>query len=454
MANTCTAGELHFDFYKVRQILYFRRKQILIIYIFTLLASLIYSICAPKVYESKASILININTNTNINEFNPYQADKEMLYATNAKSSTTKLINNEIQILKSSKVLFPVIEKNKILAKDNQYISTDQLIKSKKLAIENIKNSDVILIKYQDQSPEKAQAFLNDLLVSYTLVSNNLYLEKTKKDLLFLEKYITKTQHSIAKKISHLKLSNMHTRLKPSASLDLIGSIDSNYNLYKQDLTRKFLNYKIYQKELEQEFSNLAALNSKFNKSKILKDYSKNSKKFTVLSGPTLHGKNNYIQPNLILNIVSALAIALFISLSYIIGSEIASKKLPLSDFNSFETIAKINDFYKISNQLILNQENLHNTSIIALVDTVTKAKMLNKLNLILNEKANTSTSKEQLNNSVIESNNLKEILEYIKSSSHIIFLIKINASNRELYKILKQHINALEKHVILELIN
>ncbi len=454
MANIYIPGELVFDLYKIRQILYFRRKQIALIYIIAILASLIYSLFSPKIYESKVSILVNINTNTNIKEFNPYHSDKEMLYASSIKNNTTKLINNEIQILKSSKVLLPVIKQNNILLKNNQYITPEKLINRKKLTIENIKNSDVILIKYKDQSPEKAEIFIKGFLVSYTKISNNLYLEKTKKDLIFLKKYITKIQDSINKKIENLKSSDLHTQLKTPLNLDLIGSVDSNYNSYKQDITQKYLNYKKYHKELDQELSNLAVLKSKLNNSKILEDYSKNSKKFAILSGPTLLDKNNYIEPNLLLNIILALTLGFFFALIYIILSEIAGKRLPLSDFNSFKNIAKLNDFYKISNLLILKQNCLANTYIISLVDTATKAKMLDKLTLIFNEKVNTDINICRFDKQIVEGTNLKEIIEYIKQSTHIIFFIKINKTDRELYKILKQHIKALKKNIILELID
>ncbi len=454
MANTYIPGELVFDLYKIRQILYFRRKQIAIIYIIMILASLIYSLFSPKIYESKANILININKNTNIKEFNPYHSDKEMLYAASKKNPTTKFINNEIQILKSSKVLEPVIKKNNILSKNNQFITPEKLINSNQLIVENVKDSDVVAIRYIDISPEKAQSFINDFLASYVLISNSLYLEKTKNDLRFLEKHIKKIHDSINKKIVNLNSSDVHTLLKTPVNLDLIGSIDSNYSIYKQDVIQKYFNYKKYRKELEQELSNLARLQSNLKNSKIIEDYSKKSKKFTILSGPTLSEKNNYIEPNLVVNIILGLISAFFISLGYIIFSEITSKKLPLSDFYSFKKIVKLNDFYKISNLLILKQDYLSNASIISLVEPNTKTRMLNKLNLILNERVTIDANTCHFDNKVIESTNLKKILEYIKCSSHIIFFIKINKTNRELYKILKQHIKVLKKTIILELID
>ena len=415
------------------------KRRVLLIKVFSsvLVFFILLTFILPKKYKVTADLYINKSNSSNLMEVNPYVLDEAS--GPVVSMGVDKAINNEIELMKSELVLDKVIRDNDLKykkgKKKGEYLSAEAFYKKgKKLKIDNTKNTNVITIQYTAKKPELAYGVVSSLITHYIELHKEINTEKSKSDTKLLEAEYIKAKENLDNKIS--QASGL-----PAQSMTGIGNL-SAMSAFSRSASSAISNIKSQyiageksQIAVAEESQKLTKLATKLEWAKMVEQMS-DSSKVLVLKEPKQLRPFEKSSPKLLINIILGCIFGGLASLIALIFAEQKSEKLTYSMltnniiFDGFKKPNLIGDicysynpkkvlilsFYQIPNAIINSLQNIPNIT-------------------------------------VAYYNGTREYMDKINASEKIILLSKLDITDAESYKFVRETIKNQQKDIIYDVL-
>lgn len=330
--------EITFNLKKYLFILWNRKVLIFFVFASVILFSMLMTFVSPKKYTVEADLYINKSNYTNLTEFNPFVIESQTEDGFSI-SSANKLAN-EIELIKSSLVIDNVIKENNLIyqkkfgfittSKTGKYYSTKAFLgKGKNPKFDNVKNTNILKIKYTSKNPEKAYNIVNSIINNYIDLQQTINTEKSKSDKTIIEREYNKVKSQLNQKI------NQSSGLPESAvsgmgSINAMSAFSTSASRAMSNLKGQMLSGKRSQIAVSEDAAKTAELSSKLEWARIVEEMSNNSK--VLIINPPLKPESYEISsPNLYKNLFLGIIWGLLLSLSALVIVETTNKKLTYS---------------------------------------------------------------------------------------------------------------------------
>ena len=393
----------------------------------------------PKKYKVTADLYINKTNSSNMVEVNPYVLDEAG--GSVLSMGADKTMNNEIELMKSSLVLDSVIKENNIKykkkwgiipnKKEGEYVSAKAFYgKGKILKLENTKNTNVIEISYTSKSPKLAYGVVSSLITNYIELHKDLNTEKSKSDKKLLEAEYTKIKADLNKKL------NQSTGL-PVQSISGIGNLSAMSAFSRSasqaigNLKGQFVAGERSQIAITEESQKLTQLASKLEWANLVEQMS-DSTKVLVLNEPELPRPFENSSPKLLINIILGCIFGGLASLITLIFVELKSTKLTYSMLTNNTLFDATDKVKKIENKCYGFNPN----KILVISFVQLPMAFANRLQGVPNV-------------NVTYYNDTRDYIDKISASDKIVLISKINVTDAESYKEVRECIKDQQKEII-----
>lgn len=435
--------DLNINFEKICKTVWSRRWLLIKVFCSVLAFFILLAFIMPKKYTVTADLYINKANNSNMMEINPYILDEATTPI--VSMGTDKAINNEIELMKSELVLDKVIRDNNIVyrkkwgiipnKKEGEFVTAEAFYgKGKKLKIENVKNTNVISIKYKATKPNIAYGVVSSLITNYIELHKELNTEKSKSDKKLLESEYKQVKESLDKSISKANglpvqsmtgignLSAMSAFSRSASSA--IGNIRSQYIAGEKS-----------QIAVSEESQKLAQLATKLEWAKMVEQMS-DSSKVLVLKEPKQLRPFEKSSPKLLFNIILGCIFGGLASLIVLIYVEQTSKKLTYS---------------MLTNNIIF--DGLKNTNLIGDICYSYNPKKVLILSFVQVPSVIINSLQNVSNIDVTYYNGTRDYMDKINTSDKIILLEKLDITDAASYRFVRETIKNQQKDVIYDIL-
>ena len=436
--------DLNINLEKIWAILWSRKWLLVKVFWSIMIFFILLTFILPKKYVVTADLYVNKSNSSNMTEINPYALDEAA--GALVSMGADKAMNNEIELMKSSLVLDKVIKDNNIVYKgkkfgiipnkrEGEYLTAKAFYgKGKTLKLENVKNTNVISISYKSKSPEFAYGVVSSLITNYIDLHKELNSEKSKSDKQLLEAEYAKTKAELDKKL------NQSTGL-PVQSLGGMGNLSAMSAFSRSassamgNLKSQYIAGERSQIAVSEQTQKLQQLATKLEWAKMV-EYMSDSSKVLILHEPQQLRPFENSSPKLIINIILGVVFGGIASLIALVYVELKSKKLSysmLTDNIIFEGINKLNTIenkcygYDPKKVLVLSFVQLPNN-------------MINSLQNLPNT-------------SVTYYSGTKDYMDKIKTADKIVLVSKIEVTDAETYKTIRETIKNQQKEIIFDVL-
>ena len=434
--------DININFKKPLKAIRSRRWLLRTVFCSVLIFFILLTFILPKKYTVNANLYINKLNSSNMKEFNPYMFDDS---GSGVMSAADKAINNEIELMKSELVLDKVIKENHIVYKKKYGIfphkkegelltASDFYGKGKSLRIENLKNTNVISVKYTSKKPKLAYGVVSSLVNNYIDLHKEINIEKSKAD-----KKILEAEYAKAKSNLNEKLNNASGL--PSQAITGIGNISAMSAFSKAassamgNVKGQFIAGERSKIEIAEESQKVAHLASKIEWANMVELIS-DSSKVLVIEEPKLLRPFEYSSPKLIINIILGCIFGFFATLITFLFAELKSSKLTylmLSNNIIFDGIKELPnleiDIYSF------NPQDVFVLSFEQLPDEMKKS---------LQKISNVSFSYYD---------GKKDFVDKISNADKIILISKINSTNADSYKLVRKVLQNKNKDLLYDIL-
>lgn len=435
--------DLNINFEKIWKTIWSRRVLLIKVFCSVLAFFILLTFIMPKKYKVTADLYINKSNNSNMVEINPYVLDEAAGSVLNM--GLDKAINNEIELMKSELVLDKVIRDNHIVyhkkygiipnKKEGEYLSAEAFYgKGKKLKIENIKNTNVISIRYVASKPELAYGIVSSLITNYIELHKELNTEKSKSDTKLLESEYKKIKENLNKSISQASglpaqsmagignLSAMSAFSRSASSA--IGNIRSQYIAGTRS-----------QLAVSEESQKLAQLATKLEWAKMVEQMSDSSKVLVIKEPKQLRPFENS-SPKLLINIILGCIFGSLASLIALIYVEQKSNKITYSMLTNNIIFDGVKNINKV--RTTIRSYSPKKVLIISLVQ------LSNEMMAMLHNIPNAA---------IVYCNNNDDFIDNIYAADKIVLISKLDISDADTYKTIRNVINNQQKEVISDIL-
>lgn len=435
--------DLNINFEKLWRTIWSRKVLLIKVFCSVLAFFILLTFVMPKKYKVTADLYINKSNSSNMIEVNPYVLDEASGPVVNM--GTDKAINNEIELMKSELVLDKVIRDNNIVykkkwgiipnKKEGEYLTADAFYnKGRKLKIENTKNTSVITIQYKARKPELAYGVVSSLITHYIELHKELNSEKSKSDKKLLESEYKQVKENLDKSIS--KASGL-----PVQSMTGIGNL-SAMSAFSQSASQAMSNIKSQyiageksQIAVSEESQKLAQLATKLEWAKMVEQMS-DSSKVLVLKEPKQLRPFEKSSPKLLINIVLGCIFGGLASLIALIYVEQKSAKITYSMLTNNALFDAIDKVKKIENKCYgFNPKKVLILSFIQL-----PMSFINKLQTVPNV-------------NIMYYNETRDFIDKISAADKIVLISKIDVTDTESYKDVREVIKDQQKDIIYDVV-
>ena len=429
--------ELNINVLKIWNILWSRKLLIIKVFCSVLLFFVLLTFIMPKKYIVTADLYINKSNNSNMMDVNPFVLDD----ATGpiVSMGSDKSINNEIELIKSELVLDKVIRDNNIRytkgKRKGEYISAEAFYgKGKTLQIDNVKNTNVISIKFKSRKPDYAYGVVSSLITNYIQLHKEINSEKSKSDKRLLESEYAKIKTNLDKRINE-------TNGLPAQTITGIGNL-SAMSAFSRSASEAISNIKSQymageksQIEVKEESEKLANIAAKLEWAKMVEQMS-DSSKVLILKEPKQLMPFEKSSPKLLINIILGCIFGALASLTALIYIECNDKKLPYSVLSDNIIYDGFNDFDKIKIEILGNRPK--KVLLVSLVQL--SQNIIDKIRSISNA-------------DIVYADLTDEFIDKISENSHIIMVSKIQDTNTDTYKKVKNLIIKQNKNITCDIL-
>ena len=391
----------------------------------------------PKKYIVTSDLYINKANNSNMMEINPYFLDDSN--GTVVSMGTDKAINNEIELIKSELVLDKVIRDNNIKYKSGkkkgEYLTAEAFYrKGKKLKIENIKNTNVISIKFKANNPNFAYGVVSSLIRNYIELHKELNSEKSKSDKKLLESEYEKTKKMLDSKLNQSSGLPVQT-MTGIGNLSAMSAFSKSASEAMNSIKSQYLAGEKSQIAVSEESQKLTSLGAKLEWAKMVEQMS-DSSKVLVLKEPKQLQPFEKASPKLLINIILGCIFGFITSLIALLYVEINDKKLTYSVLSDNIIYDGFNDFDKIKVEILgYKPKNVLLVSLVQLSqDIIDKIRSISNADIVYTDLTD-------------------EFIDKISENSQIIMVSKIQDTNTDTYKKVKNLIIKQNKNITCDIL-
>lgn len=435
--------DLNINLKKIWMILWSRKWLLVKVFWSIMALFILLFFVTPKKYVVTADLYVNKSNSSNLTEFNPYVLDEAA--GALVSMGADKAMNNEIELMKSSLVLDKVIQENNIIyrkkygiipnSREGEYIPAKAFYgKGKILKFENVKNTSVISISYKAKDPKFAYNIVTSLIKNYIELHKEINTEKSKSDKQLLEAEYAQTKANLDKKLKQ-STGLPEQSMGGIANLSAMSAFSRSASSAIGNLKSQYIAGERSQIAISEETQKLTQLATKLEWAKIVEHMS-DSSKVIVLHEPRLLNKNENSSPKLLINIILGFIFGGIASLMALIYVEIKSKKLTYSMLTNniiFDGTQKLNIIedkcygYDPKKVLLLSFVQLPN----AMIDSLQKLP----------------------NTSVTYYSSTKDYMNKIKVADKIVLASKIEITDAETYKTIRETIKNQQKEIIFDIL-
>lgn len=429
--------DLNIDLKKILLTVWNRKKLVFLVFCVTICFFVLITLFGTKKYTVTADLYINKGNTTHMADVNPYILEDST--GSILSMSSTNLLANEMELIKSEPVINNVIAENdirykKILGifpnkKEGELISTDSFLKKgKNPKFENIKGTNVITVKYVAKKPELAYNVVSSIITNYIKLQKELQADKSKFDTMVLEKEYQTAQQQLNDKLN--KSEGMSGQGDKMAALAAFSSGSTNASTIIRSQMIQGEKNKI---DITKEAKKVTELSAKLQWAKLVEEMSASSK-VIVLREPHKLRDFEYSSPKPLINFLISIVYGLIFSAIAVLIAEIKDKKLTWSMLSG-KIINSIDDI-ELKKNLLINKDK--KVSIIAF-ETINED-VLSKL-------------RNFQNITVVNAEFTANLIDRIKFSDQIMTFAKIGETDAELYKQIKSVIENLNKEILFEIL-
>ncbi len=428
--------EININLQKVWQTIVSRKELLIKIFLCVLILFIILTFILPKKYVVSASLYINKSNNSNLIEVNPYvlnEASGSLL-----SMGKDKALSNEIELIKSELVLDKVIRENDLKFKKGprkgEYISAGAFYgKGKQLKLKDIKNTSVLTIQYSAKNPEFAYNIVNSIINNYIELHKELNTEKSKYDKQLLQEEYNRVKASLEEKLKK-------TRGIPAQSMTGIGNL-STISAYSKSAAKamsavqgQYIAGERSQIEVTEESQKLEKLAEKLEWANLV-DQLADSSKVIVINAPQKPLKSEQRSPKLKINIILGIVFGLIIDIIALIYLEIKDSKLSysmLTDNIIFDGKQNLN---KLKAEIISqNPKKILMISLTEIPQELNELKSFSNLELIYADLT-------------------EDFVKKIAETDKIMLVSKIQSTNADSYKQIRDIIKTQNKNIIFDVL-
>ena len=427
--------DLHIDFKKIAFAIWNRKRLIETVFIITLLFFVSLTFILPKKYVVDADLYISKSNNSNMMELNPYAIEESGSAGGFAAAMFGDQIQNEVELMQSAKVIDNVIRENDIRVKKlfgiiktkkyGQYVKADKFIK--KINIENKKGTNVVTISYKYKDPEKAYNVVSSLIKNYDKLHTELNTEKSQADIEVLENEYNKAKAELNKKSNEIS-GIPQSALGGSSNMAAMSAFSTSAQKAMSRIEGQFIAGQKSQIAVQEEATKVGQLAARLERAKLIKEIS-DSSKIVVLKEPQHLKDFEQASPKLFWQIVFGIIFGFIFSINALIFKELFDSKLTYSMLGDVIIYNVKNEFNKVK-MLIFNNED-KKIGFIAFENVPSNIR--SKLQTITN-----------LN--IIRANISKEFKANLSEYDAFILFVKVNNTDAEQYKFIKEMISDKNK--------
>ncbi len=438
--------DITINFKQIINILIYRKNLFFILSILIIPLFLGFYFISPKKYETNAKLYVNSSVNTNLMDINPYIIGNAG-GGTSSGSLSSMLsglggsLKNEIEIIKSPLVIDQVIKENNLKykkgPKTGKYINTHDFLNKNLSITSDGKGSNILSISYKAKEPEFAYNIVTSIINNYKKTKRLMNIDKTEKDIDFLNKEYQKIEKGLNSQIDILKASDakLYNAMSGAQSINIVESYyDKNIKNLLDKMADKSLDSKKLYLEMERNIEKLKMIQSKLDWSNLVQKMAENTSNIIVLEPPVKKENFEYSEPKLITHLILGFILAIFTSIISIIIAEVRDKKLTYSSFDE-NTVSNEDEL----DQLIINLSVKDERA------TLLAPKTTN------NESVQQLASSQNVSLTNIET--MENIITSIKGANSVILAGEIGETPKKTYKLIKQTCKELDKNIISEVI-
>lgn len=429
--------ELNINVLKIWNILWSRKLLIIKVFCSVLLFFILLTFILPKKYIVTADLYINKSNNSNMMDVNPFALDD----ATGpiVSMGADKAINNEIELMKSELVLDKVIRDNNIRykkgKKKGEYLTAEAFYgKGKALKIDNTKNTNVITVKFKAKKPDYAYGVVSSLIANYIQLHKEINSEKSKSDTKLLESEYTKIKTNLNRKINETSGLPVQT-ITGIGNLSAMSAFSRSASEAIGNIQNQYMAGEKSQIEVKEESEKLANIAAKLEWAKIVEQMSESSKVLILKEPKQLRPFENS-SPKLIINIILGCIFGALASLTALIYIESSDKKLSYSVLSDNIIYDGFNDFDKIKVEILgYRPKSVLLVSLVQLSQDI-----IDKIRAISNA-------------DIIYADLTGEFMDKISENNQIIMISKIQDTNTDTYKKVKNLIIKQNKTITCDIL-
>lgn len=437
--------DININFKKIFLAIWSRKNIVINIFCFTLLFFVILTFILPKKWVVDANLYINKSNNTNMAEVNPYFIEEVGLTGGMAAlmSGGNANLLNEVELMQSPLVIDKVIKENDLrfkklfgtipTAKTGEYLTT-QIFLKKGLTIEVKKGTNVVSISYKSNNKELAYSIVTSIIANYMDLRKELTSEKSKSDKKILEAEYNKVRADLDKKIK--KANGLPANaISGVGNLAALSAFSKSASQAISSMQGQFIAGEKSQIALKEDSEKLTQLSSKLQWARLVDEMS-DSSKILILKEPKELKNWEYVSPKLLINIFLGVILGALISIIAVFIQEFCDKKLSYIMLGN-NVIYDLKAEFKLFTSIIYSNEN-NKTAIIT-------------FNNISND---IGTYLEKFKNiQLLKADFSEQLFNQISQNEKFVLLLKINQTNTEDYKLIKQIIENNCKQIICEVL-
>ena len=413
------------------------------IFIITLAFFISVTFILPKKYEVSTDLYINNSNNSNLTEINPFIIQElGSTGMTSLLTGSNSALTNEIELIKSPLVLDKVIHKNNIRVnklykiiktkKYGQYVKADRFAES--ITIENKKGTNILNISYTNKNKEVAYGVVSSLIEGYVDLHKNLNIEKSKSDIKILEAEYNKAKNNLNKKINSFS-GIPATAISGSSNISAMSAFSKSAQKAMSTIQGQYTTGVKSEIALREDSEKVAELARKLEWAKLVDNMS-DSSNVIVLKEPQHLKDYEQASPKLFVNIILGIVFGVIAAFIGVMCAEIFDRKLAYSMLGE-NIIYDINkSFMAFCSDILINIE--HKIGFI----------IFEEIPAGLKHKFSEFDNVDFINPEVS-----KKFVLQLKNIDKIVLFAKINSTNSQDYKVIKNMLENSNKEIISEVL-
>ncbi|MBQ7764181.1 hypothetical protein IJ384_02300 [bacterium] len=436
--------ELTIDLKKIALAIWSRKELIIKVFVSVLVFFILMTFISAKKYVVDADLYINKSNNSNFVDLNPYAiAELGAAGGMAALMSGGGNLTNELELMQSPLVIDKVIKENDLrfkklfgifpTVKTGQLLTTEKFLK-KGISFENKKGTNVVTISYKSKDKELAYNVVSSIITNYVQLQKELNAQKSKSDKRVIEKSYNQAKEDLKKSVDNVS-GLPEQAFMQTANISAMSAFSSSAQSAMGQLRGQLIEGHKSKFAVTEEAAKVAELSKRLEWAKLVEEMS-DSSKVVVLKAPRILKDYEQASPKLFTNIILGVVFGVIASLIAVIFKEVTDKKLAYSMLGDNIIYSLEKDFIDFKRALLINQNK--NISLIMFEqlsqNVVERLKEFNNLNLVQADISN-------------------DFVRNIENSNDVVIFAKVNQTDAELYKQIRQMLKEMNKNILREVL-